>query len=84
MADDTIFIPAAELAAKNKTHFPNESPEYRQARNRLLSEEIDLRRHIEQVAAPFPPAVKSLKTMPSKASEAWLDSHSCSATRTHS
>ena len=51
MADSTILIPAAELAAKNKAHFPNESSEYRQARNNLLSEEIELRRHIEQVAA---------------------------------
>jgi len=51
MADNTILILAAELAAKNKAHFPNESPEYRQARNHLLSEEIELRRHIERVAA---------------------------------
>lgn len=51
MPDSTILIPAAELAAKNKTHFPNESPEYRQARNHLLSEEIELRRRIEHVAA---------------------------------
>jgi len=49
MAD--ILIPAAELAAKNKAHFPNESPEYRQSRNALLTEEIELRRHIERVAA---------------------------------
>jgi len=42
---------ATELAAKNKSHFPNESPEYRQARNNLLAEEIELRRHIERVAA---------------------------------
>lgn len=51
MADITTLIPAAELAAKSRAHFPNESPEYRQARNHLLSEEIELRRHIEQVAA---------------------------------
>src|SRR5258708_37445695 len=51
MADNTILIPAAELAAKNKAHFPNESSEYRQARNALLAEEIELRRHIERVAA---------------------------------
>jgi predicted dithiol-disulfide oxidoreductase (DUF899 family) len=54
MADNTILIPAAELAANNKAHFPNESPEYRQARNALLSEEIELRRHIEHVAALRP------------------------------
>jgi len=51
MADNTIFVPAAELAAKNKAHFPGESPDYRQARNTLLAEEIELRRHIERVAA---------------------------------
>jgi predicted dithiol-disulfide oxidoreductase (DUF899 family) len=51
MADNTILAPAAELAAKNKAHVPNESPEYRQARNALLAEEIELRRHIERVAA---------------------------------
>src|SRR3984893_12506326 len=51
MADNTILIPAAELAAKNKAHFPNENPEYRHARNALLAEEIELRRHIERVAA---------------------------------
>ena len=35
MADNTNLIPAAELAAKSKVHFPNESPECRQARNGL-------------------------------------------------
>jgi predicted dithiol-disulfide oxidoreductase (DUF899 family) len=51
MAEGTMIIPAAELAAKNKAHFPNETPEYRQFRNNLLSAEIELRRHIEHVAA---------------------------------
>jgi len=51
MADNTSLTPAAELAARNKAHFPNETSEYRQARNRLLSEEIELRRKNEQVAA---------------------------------
>jgi predicted dithiol-disulfide oxidoreductase (DUF899 family) len=50
MADDSILIPAAELAAKNKAHIPNEGSEYRRARNALLAEEIELRRHIERVA----------------------------------
>ena len=31
--------------------FPGESPEYRAARDRLLEEEIDLRRAMEAVAA---------------------------------
>jgi predicted dithiol-disulfide oxidoreductase (DUF899 family) len=51
MADSTALVPPAEFAAKNKAHFPNESSEYRQARNHLLAEEIELRRHIERVAA---------------------------------
>jgi predicted dithiol-disulfide oxidoreductase (DUF899 family) len=51
MADNTLSVPAAELAAKNKAHLPNESTEYREARNALLAEEIELRRNIERVAA---------------------------------
>jgi predicted dithiol-disulfide oxidoreductase (DUF899 family) len=31
--------------------FPNETPEYRAARDALLREEIELRRHAERVAA---------------------------------
>jgi predicted dithiol-disulfide oxidoreductase (DUF899 family) len=42
--------PARELVATNTAHFPNESVEYRSARNELLVEEIELRRHIERVA----------------------------------
>jgi predicted dithiol-disulfide oxidoreductase (DUF899 family) len=50
MSATTILTPATELAAKNKARFPNESEAYRQARNVLLAEEIELRRHIEHVA----------------------------------
>jgi predicted dithiol-disulfide oxidoreductase (DUF899 family) len=42
--------PAIELARENPAHLPNESAEYRAARNALLAEEIELRRHIERVA----------------------------------
>lgn len=42
--------PAQELAAANTIRFPNESDVYRKARNALLAEEIELRRHIERVA----------------------------------
>ncbi len=45
------LVPAATLAAKNKVRFPNESDAYRAARNALLAEEIELRRHVERVAA---------------------------------
>lgn len=38
------------LARRNGVRFPNESVEYRQARDALLAEEIELRRHIERVA----------------------------------
>ncbi len=44
------LTPAAELAAKNEARFPNESEAYRQARNALLAEEIELRRHLWRVA----------------------------------
>jgi predicted dithiol-disulfide oxidoreductase (DUF899 family) len=42
--------PAAELAAAANRPYPNDSAEYRQARVRLLAQEIELRRHIEKVA----------------------------------
>ncbi len=42
--------PAAELAATNTARYPNESADYRRARQALLAEEIELRRHIERVA----------------------------------
>lgn len=42
--------PARELAANNGVRFPNESADYRRARDALLAEEIELRRHIERVA----------------------------------
>jgi predicted dithiol-disulfide oxidoreductase (DUF899 family) len=45
------LVPAAELAARSTFRMPNESPEYRRARTALLAEEIELRRHIERVAA---------------------------------
>lgn len=50
MAANTALTPAVELAKKSKIRFPNESSEYRQARQALLAEEIELRRHLESVA----------------------------------
>jgi len=44
------LISAQQLADANKAHFPNESAEYREARNGLLVEEIELRRYLERVA----------------------------------
>lgn len=43
--------PATELAAEASKPYPNDSDEYRRARTALLAEEIELRRHIERVAA---------------------------------
>jgi predicted dithiol-disulfide oxidoreductase (DUF899 family) len=42
--------PVAELVKANGVRYPNESSEYRAARDALLAEEIELRRHIERVA----------------------------------
>lgn len=47
---DTALKPARDLV-HHARRFPNESPEYRKARTELLEEEIELRRHIERVAA---------------------------------
>ena len=38
--DSSILKPASELVRTNKKHFPNESAEYRAARQNLLAEEI--------------------------------------------
>lgn len=45
------LTPAAELAANNSIRHPNESEEYRRARQELLVEEIELRRHTERIAS---------------------------------
>jgi predicted dithiol-disulfide oxidoreductase (DUF899 family) len=43
--------PAAELAAATSRPYPNEPAGYREAREALIAEEIELRRHLERVAA---------------------------------
>lgn len=45
------LTPATELATKRKPPFPGESAEYAAARQALLVEEIELRRHLTRVAA---------------------------------
>lgn len=45
------LAPAKELAARELARWPGETAEYRAARTALLAEEIELRRHIEAVAA---------------------------------
>lgn len=48
--DAHSLVSATELARGNAARQPNESAEYRRARQALLAEEIELRRHIERVA----------------------------------
>jgi predicted dithiol-disulfide oxidoreductase (DUF899 family) len=50
-ARTTKLTPADALARRSPVRFPNESSEYRAARTALLAEEIELRRHLERVAA---------------------------------
>jgi len=50
MTATEMLRPAAALAEKSTIRWPNESPEYRAARTRLLADEIELRRQIERVA----------------------------------
>lgn len=45
------LVPAEQLARESPVRMPNESPEYRAARQALLAAEFELRRHIEAVAA---------------------------------
>lgn len=49
-ASASTLKPARQLAAGTPSRFPGESADYRRARNELLAEEIELRRHIERVA----------------------------------
>jgi predicted dithiol-disulfide oxidoreductase (DUF899 family) len=51
MSSTEKLLPVQRLVENNRASYPNESAEYRFARNALLAEEIELRRHIEQVAA---------------------------------
>ena len=43
------LTPAAQLAAKARTPFPGASPEYDRAREALLAEEIEFRRHMTRL-----------------------------------
>jgi predicted dithiol-disulfide oxidoreductase (DUF899 family) len=52
MADSPVLQPAEALVRKNGASQPNESAEYRKAREAPMVEEIELRRDIARVAAP--------------------------------
>jgi predicted dithiol-disulfide oxidoreductase (DUF899 family) len=65
MSRSTALKSAAELASAAGMRFPNESAEYRRAREALLIEEIELRRHIERVAQQrraLPPGGEVIKS----------------------
>src|SRR3569623_19717 len=51
MPDGSALQPAAAIAQRNRARQPNESADYRRAREALLVEEIELNRHIARVAA---------------------------------
>jgi predicted dithiol-disulfide oxidoreductase (DUF899 family) len=51
MSDTNELVPTRELVRKATRRFPNDSEAYRTARLALLAEEIELRRHVERVAA---------------------------------
>ena len=66
MATQHQLAPASELVKKNEVRFPNESSEYRLARDALLAAEIELRRHIERVAEQRPAAWRGLEPISSR------------------
>jgi predicted dithiol-disulfide oxidoreductase (DUF899 family) len=84
--DAHTLIPAATLAKHAETPFPGGSAEYRQAREALLAEEIEFRRHMTRLTAqrralpPGPVIEKNYRfktrTAPSSASS------TCSASTT--
>ncbi len=51
MTETQTLRPAIDMAAAHGARWPNESDDYRAARNALLAEEIELRRQIQRVAA---------------------------------
>src|ERR1700755_1194814 len=51
MVDGSALRPAVAVARNNLARQPNESAEYRTAREALLVQEIELKRHIARVAA---------------------------------
>jgi predicted dithiol-disulfide oxidoreductase (DUF899 family) len=58
MSESPTLKPAADLAAKRQSRFPNESAAYASAREALLAEEIEFRRHLTrltQIRQALPP-----------------------------
>jgi predicted dithiol-disulfide oxidoreductase (DUF899 family) len=77
MVNDSL-IPAAQLATKRRAAFRGESRTYAEARQNLLAEEIELRRHLERVAEqrralpPGPVIEKDYRFIDSKGTETGL------------
>ena len=82
MTDTQTLATARQLAETNKAHFPNESAEYRAARNALLVAEIELRRHIERVASQRRALPQSLRTSSSSPGAARFAYRRCLEART--
>ena|ERR1700674_2593437 len=80
------LLPAQELAATNTDHFPNESVVYRTARNAVLVEEIELRRHVEHLASQrraLPDGGKVPNDFEVVSETGPIASPACSAIKTH-
>jgi len=84
--DAQTLKPATTLAKHAKTPFPGDSAEYRKAREALVVEEIEFRRHMTQLTEQrraLPPVLSSRKTIASKTRTALrLASSTCSASTT--
>ena len=77
MAETQPLATAAELAARSSQTYENESLEYREARTKLLAEEIALRRQIQRVAAqrralPPGPVAKDYRFLDAQGNEVRL------------
>ncbi len=77
MAETQPLATAAELAARSSQTYENESAEYREARTKLLAEEIALRRQIQRVAAqrralPPGPVAKDYRFLDAQGNEVRL------------
>jgi predicted dithiol-disulfide oxidoreductase (DUF899 family) len=76
--DNDALIPAAQLATKRRAAFPGESRNYAEARQNLLAQEIELRRHLERVAEqrralpPGPQIEKNYRFIDARGTEAGL------------
>ncbi|MEI9982290.1 MAG: DUF899 family protein [Aliidongia sp.] len=77
-----ILIPADQLARDSSIRVPNESVEYRAARQALLAQEFELRRQIERVAAmrrALPPGGPVTGDYRFETEDGPSDSQACSA-----